>query len=29
MKWSLLLGLVLSIFILGKWEDIDFLYFQF
>jgi alginate O-acetyltransferase complex protein AlgI len=29
MKWSLLLGLILSIFILGKWEDIDFLYFQF
>jgi alginate O-acetyltransferase complex protein AlgI len=29
LKWSLLVGVVLSIFILGKWEDIDFLYFQF
>jgi len=28
-KWSLLLGFILSIFILGKWEEIDFLYFQF
>jgi len=28
-KWALLITLVLSIFILGKWEDIDFLYFQF
>lgn len=28
-KWSLLVSIVLFIFILGKWEDIDFLYFQF
>lgn len=28
-KWSLLVGTVLAIFILGKWEQIDFLYFQF
>ena len=28
-KWVLFIGLILSIFILGKWEDIDFLYFQF
>jgi D-alanyl-lipoteichoic acid acyltransferase DltB (MBOAT superfamily) len=28
-KWIMLIALVLSIFILGKWEDIDFLYFQF
>jgi len=29
LKWAMLMGIVLSIFILGKWEDIDFLYFQF
>jgi alginate O-acetyltransferase complex protein AlgI len=29
LKWSLLGLMVLSIFILGKWESIDFLYFQF
>ncbi len=28
-KWILLIGIILTIFILGKWEDIDFLYFQF
>ncbi len=28
-KWILLILIILSIFILGKWEDIDFLYFQF
>jgi len=28
-KWAILITIVLSIFILGKWEDIDFLYFQF
>ena len=28
-KWSVLFVMVFSIFILGKWEDIDFLYFQF
>jgi len=29
LKWSLLAAMILSLFILGKWEDIDFLYFQF
>lgn len=28
-KWGLLILLVLSIFILGKWDETDFLYFQF
>jgi len=28
-KWVLLILVILSVFILGKWEDIDFLYFQF
>ncbi len=29
LKWSLLTVMIFSIFLLGKWEDIDFLYFQF
>jgi D-alanyl-lipoteichoic acid acyltransferase DltB (MBOAT superfamily) len=29
LKWAMLIGIILSIFILGKWEQIDFLYFQF
>jgi alginate O-acetyltransferase complex protein AlgI len=29
LKWSLLTVMICSIFILGKWEQIDFLYFQF
>jgi alginate O-acetyltransferase complex protein AlgI len=28
-KWLLLILLLVSIFVLGKWESIDFLYFQF
>ena len=28
-KWALLIVTILTIFILGKWESIDFLYFQF
>lgn len=28
-KWALAIVLVLSIFIIGVWEDVDFLYFQF
>ncbi len=28
-KWVMLAGIIGSIFILGKWEQIDFLYFQF
>jgi len=28
-KWSLLLIMMLAIFILGKWDEVDFLYFQF
>ncbi|MBN2613713.1 MAG: MBOAT family protein [Bacteroidales bacterium] len=29
LKWSLLIITLLSIVILGKWESVDFLYFQF
>lgn len=29
LKWLMLTAIILCIFILGKWEDIDFLYFQF
>lgn len=29
LKWAFFIGILLCIFILGKWEDIDFLYFQF
>jgi D-alanyl-lipoteichoic acid acyltransferase DltB (MBOAT superfamily) len=29
LKWTLLVGMICSIFVLGKWEQIDFLYFQF
>jgi alginate O-acetyltransferase complex protein AlgI len=29
MKWAMLAGVVISIFIFGKWEEINFLYFQF
>ncbi len=28
-KWILLIAMLLSIVVLGKWESIDFLYFQF
>jgi hypothetical protein len=28
-KWILLILTLLVIFVLGKWESIDFLYFQF
>ena len=28
-QWFLLILILLSIFVLGKWEAIDFLYFQF
>ncbi len=28
-KWVLLVGLILMIVVLGKWEEVDFLYFQF
>jgi len=28
-KWAMLVLIILSIFILGKWNDVDFLYFQF
>jgi D-alanyl-lipoteichoic acid acyltransferase DltB (MBOAT superfamily) len=29
LKWVLFLLLLLTIFVLGKWEEADFLYFQF
>jgi D-alanyl-lipoteichoic acid acyltransferase DltB (MBOAT superfamily) len=28
-KWVLLIALILLILVLGKWEEVDFLYFQF
>ncbi|MBN2272709.1 MAG: MBOAT family protein [Bacteroidales bacterium] len=28
-KWAILIALVLAVFILGKWDSADFLYFQF
>lgn len=29
MKWIMLAGIVFSILVLGKWDQVDFLYFQF
>jgi hypothetical protein len=28
-KWAILVTLILAVFILGKWDSADFLYFQF